>query len=41
MSDADLKKVVTAGMGKMKAVAGLMPADVDGIVAYLRTFKKK
>lgn len=41
MSDADLKKVVTAGMGKMKPVAGLMPAEVDGIVAYLRTLKKK
>jgi cytochrome c len=41
MSDADLKKVITMGMGKMKGVTGLMPAEVDGLVAYLHTMKKK
>jgi mono/diheme cytochrome c family protein len=42
MSDADLKKVITGGSasGKMKAVTGMMPADVDNVVAYLRTLKK-
>jgi mono/diheme cytochrome c family protein len=41
MSDADLKKVVTNGMGKMKPVTGLMPAELDSVVAFVRTFKKK
>jgi mono/diheme cytochrome c family protein len=40
-SDADLKKVVTAGTGKMKAVTGTTPEDIDNVVAYLRTLKKK
>jgi mono/diheme cytochrome c family protein len=40
MSDADLKKVLTEGMGKMKAVAGLAAADADNLVAFLRTLKK-
>jgi len=39
-SDADLKGVVTGGMGKMKPVAGLSPADADNVVAFLRTLKK-
>jgi mono/diheme cytochrome c family protein len=38
-SDADLKAVITAGMGKMKPVTGIAPADVDNVVAYLRTLK--
>ena len=41
MSDADLKKIITDGMGKMKPVTGLMPAEVDSVVAFIRTFKKK
>ena len=41
MSDADLKKTITSGMGKMKPVQGLMPAEVDSVVAFIRTFKKK
>jgi cytochrome c6 len=40
MSDADLKKVITMGMGKMKPVSGLKPADVDNLVAFLRSLKK-
>ena len=40
-SDADLKKVITAGSGKMKPVTGVTPEDTDSIVAYLRTLKKK
>jgi len=40
MSDADLKKVITAGSGKMKPVAGVAGADLDNVVAYIRTMKK-
>ena len=38
-SDADLKKIITAGEGKMKPVAGLTAPQVDDIVAHLRTLK--
>jgi mono/diheme cytochrome c family protein len=38
-SDADLKKVITEGKGKMKPV-GVTGADLDNVVAYVRTFKK-
>ena len=38
-ADADLKRIVTKGEGKMKPVANLAGPDVDAIVAYLRTFK--
>ena len=40
MSDADIKKVITAGMGKMKPISGVMGADADNVVAYIRTLKK-
>ena len=40
MSDADIKKVVTMGMGKMKPVSGVAGADLDNVVAYVRTLKK-
>jgi mono/diheme cytochrome c family protein len=39
-SDADLKMVVTAGLGKMKPVAGVAGADLENVVAFVRTFKK-
>jgi len=39
-SDADLKKVITEGSGKMKPVSGLSPADVDNVIAHVRTLKK-
>jgi mono/diheme cytochrome c family protein len=39
-SDADLKKIITDGSGKMKGEASLKPADVDNVVAHLRTLKK-
>jgi len=38
-SDADLKKVVTTGKGKMKPVAGITDPQASDIVAYLRTLK--
>jgi mono/diheme cytochrome c family protein len=40
MSDAELKKVITSGMGKMKPVSGLSDADADNVVAHVRTLKK-
>jgi mono/diheme cytochrome c family protein len=40
-SDADLKTVVTAGKGKMPAVLKTAtPAQVDDVIAYVRTLKK-
>ena len=40
MSDADLKKVVMMGSGKMKPVSSATPAQTDDVVAYVRTLKK-
>ena len=40
MSDADLKKVVMSGTGKMKAVAGMSDSDTSDAVAFVRTLKK-
>ena len=40
MADDELKKVITAGKGKMKPVSGISGADADNVVAYIRTFKK-
>jgi hypothetical protein len=39
-SDADLKKVVTDGQGKMKPIKTVTGGDVDNVVAYVRTLKK-
>ncbi len=39
-SNDDLKKSITAGVGKMKAIAGLSAADLDNLVAHLRSMKK-
>src|SRR5271169_2419548 len=36
-SDADLKKVILAGKGKMKPVAGVTDKQADDVVAYIRT----
>lgn len=40
-SDADLKKIITEGMGKMKPVKGLGDKEVDDVIAYVRSLKKK
>jgi mono/diheme cytochrome c family protein len=37
--DADLKKAVTDGFGKMKPVASVTGADLDNVIAYVRTLK--
>jgi mono/diheme cytochrome c family protein len=39
-SDADLKKVILEGQGKMKPVTGVTPKQADDIVAYVRTLKQ-
>lgn len=40
MSDADLKKVVTDGKGKMKPINSVSGADIDNVVAYVHSLKK-
>ena len=40
-TDADLKKVMIEGSGKMKAVKDLDAKGADDIVAYLRSLAKK
>lgn len=39
-SDAELKKLVTEGQGKMKAIASVTGASVDDVIAYVRSLKK-
>ena len=39
-SDADIKKVITTGQGKMKPVAGLSDAQATDVVSFVRTLKK-
>jgi mono/diheme cytochrome c family protein len=39
-SDADLKKVITDGHGKMKPVGGLDDKQVADVVAFVRTLKE-
>ena len=39
-TDDELKKVVTGGTGKMKAVTGVAGADLDNVIAFVRTLKQ-
>jgi mono/diheme cytochrome c family protein len=39
-SDADLKAIITNGVGKMKPVKTVTGSSSDDVVAYIRTFKK-
>ena len=39
-TDAEVKTAVTAGVGKMKPIAGIAAADVDNVIAYIHTLKK-
>jgi mono/diheme cytochrome c family protein len=39
-STADVKQVVTTGQGKMKPVASVTGADLDNVVAYVKSMKK-
>jgi mono/diheme cytochrome c family protein len=38
-SDADFKKTITAGQGKMKPVSGLTDKQIEDVIAYVRTLK--
>jgi mono/diheme cytochrome c family protein len=40
-SNAALSSVVEKGAGKMRPVSGLSKSEVEDVVAYLRTLKKK
>ncbi len=40
MSDADLKKIVSEGKGKMKPAASVTGASLDNVVAYVHSLKK-
>ena len=40
-SDADLKKIVSEGTGKMKGIKDIDAKGADDLVAYLRTLAKK
>ncbi len=40
-TDAELKKVIREGSGKMKPIKGLGDADLDNVIAYVRSLKKK
>ncbi len=39
LSDADLKKIITEGKGKMKPSTSVTGASADDVVAFLRTLK--
>ena len=39
-SDADLKKIIAEGKGKMKAQSSLTAKQVDDVVAFIRTLKQ-
>jgi len=40
MSDADIKKIVSEGKGKMKPAASVTGASLDNVVAYVHSLKK-
>jgi mono/diheme cytochrome c family protein len=40
MSDADFKKLITEGKGKMKPPKNVSDADMDNVIAFVRTLKK-
>jgi mono/diheme cytochrome c family protein len=39
-TSADVKEVVTKGQGKMKPQASVTGADLDNVVAYVKSLKK-
>jgi cytochrome c5 len=40
MTDADLKKIITEGTGKMKPPKNVTDADMDNVIQFVRTLKK-
>ena len=39
-SDAEFKKTITTGQGKMKPVGGLSDKQVEDVIAFVRTLKE-
>jgi mono/diheme cytochrome c family protein len=39
-SDADIKKIITTGQGKMKPIAGVTEEQASDIVSFVRTLKQ-
>lgn len=39
-SDADLKKVITDGQGRMRPITSVTGAAADNVIAYMRSLKK-
>ena|SRR5437867_13201065 len=39
-SDADIKKTITTGQGKMKPVTGLSEKQIEDVIAFVRTLKE-
>jgi predicted CXXCH cytochrome family protein len=40
LSDADIKKIITTGKGKMRPVTSVSGPALDNVVAYVRSLKK-
>jgi mono/diheme cytochrome c family protein len=40
-TDAELKKIILEGSGKMKPIKGLSDTDIEKVIAYVRTLRKK
>ncbi len=40
-TDAELKKIILEGSGKMKPIKGLSEVDIENAIVYVRTFRKK
>lgn len=41
LSDAGLKKIITAGKGKMPPARSISGATLDDVIAYVRSLKKE
>jgi len=39
LKDADMRKIITEGKGKMVATKGVAGADLDNVIAYVHTLK--
>jgi mono/diheme cytochrome c family protein len=40
-TDAELKRIILEGSGKMKPLKGLSEIDLDNVIVYVRNFRKK
>lgn len=38
-TDADFKKIITGGQGKMKPVSGISDKQIEDVIAFVRTLK--